>query len=600
MATSAGARELGERLAGLKVRSGRSYDSIGRRVNLGKSTVHRYCTGAAVPEKFGVVEQIGLACGATPAELLELHRLWARAVTPGPPLPQAPADQSEPPEPIEPPNPADSPEPAEPPRPADPPEPAEQPGPAEPVKPAEPPKPSKPRDSTEPPKSVEAPAPADRPEPTRAPALRRRWWPAVLVAAAVLVLIGGSTPVPPAPVPQWVSGPVWMRPPTPVPRELFGVTINSAVGAMPSFRVGAVRLWDSGTRWSEVERQRDRYDWATLDRLVDGANRAGLPALFVFGGTPHWAAPNGPPTPYSDKSSSAPPDDLAEWDAFVTSVVERYRGRIESYELWVLGNDKRFYTGSVETLVEMTRRAAAILRETDPAATLACPGMGQLWTDEGMAVLRRFAELGGYGHCDVASVKLFQRRASDPPESMLELTSTIDRELHAVGLHPPIWNTGTTYTIPLEGKLDETMSRNYAVRFFLVGLYAYDTNVERMYFYNWGGTRIPLVLQAVGGTPTAAALAVEQLQVWLADARVQGCGRGRGSGLPDAVWQCDFLITEGERAYPASILWSHKGTATTTAPPGSRAIRHLDGTTDVLHPGAPLTVTEEPVLVERG
>ncbi|WP_051385566.1 helix-turn-helix domain-containing protein [Actinokineospora inagensis] len=536
MAGLAGARELGERLAGLKARSGRSYDSIGRRVNLGKSTVHRYCTGAAVPERFGVVEQIGLACGADPDELLELHRLWARAVATGGTARR---------EPVEPPEP-------------------------------------------------------EVPETPEVVVRRRRWWPVVLVVAGVFLLIGGSAAVPPARAPQWVSGPAWMRPPTPVPRELFGVTINSAVGAMPTFRVGAVRLWDSGTRWSEVERQRDRYDWSTLDRLVDGANRAGLPVLFVFGGTPHWAAPIGPPTPYSDKSSSAPPDDLADWDAFVTSVVQRYRGRIESYELWVLGNDKRFYSGSVQTLVEMTRRAAKILRATDPAATLACPGMGQLWTDEGMAVLRRFAELGGYGYCDVASVKLFQRRATDPPESMLELTATVDHELHAVGLHPPIWNTGTTYTIPLADKLDETTSRNYAVRFFLVGLYAYDTNLERMYFYNWGGTHIPLVLQAVGGEPTAAALAVEQLQVWLADARVTSCGRGRGSGLPDTVWQCDFLITDGERTYPASILWTHTGTATTTAPPGTRAIRHLDGTTDPLRAGDPLTVTEEPVLVERG
>ncbi|SES42149.1 hypothetical protein [Actinokineospora terrae] len=123
-----------------------------------------------MPEKFGVVEQIGLTCGASTAELLELHRLWARAVSASPELPQ------------------------------------------------EPPKPTEP----------------DTPPPPRS---RRRWWPALIVAAAVLALIGGSTPIPPAPVPQWVSGPVW---------------------------------------------QRGRPNWTTLDRLVDGANHAGLPVLFVY------------------------------------------------------------------------------------------------------------------------------------------------------------------------------------------------------------------------------------------------------------------------------------------------------------------------------
>jgi hypothetical protein len=82
-------------------------------------------------------------------------------------------------------------------------------------------------------------------------------------------------------------------------------------------------------------------------------------------------------------------------------VAERYRGRIEAYELWVLANDQRFYTGSVGTLVEMTRWSSAIIRSVDPAATLVCPGMGQLWNSEGVDFLQRFAKLGGYDHCDV-------------------------------------------------------------------------------------------------------------------------------------------------------------------------------------------------------
>lgn len=537
MADSAGARELGERLAELKARSGRSYDSIGRRVNLGKSTVHRYCTGAAVPSQFAIVERIGTACGADAKELLALHRLWARATAAG--------------------------------------------------------------DGRVPEEPQSEPTPA-APTRTTAPVLRRSLISVAATLVVLLALISSSAVAPPPAVPQWVTGPAWGRPATPVPKELFGVTINSAVGAMPSFRVGAIRLWDSGTRWSEVQRERGVHDWATLDRLVSNAEQAGLPVLFVFGGTPRWAAPNGGHTPYSDQSSSAPPDDLADWDAFVTAVVERYRGRIESYELWVLGNDERFYTGALETLVEMTRRAAAIVRGIDPNATLACPGMGRLWTEDGMAALRRFAQLGGYAHCDVASVKLFQRQASDPPESMLELTANIYRELHAVGLHPPVWNTGTTYTIPLEHKLDEAKARAYAVRFYLVGLYAHDTNLTRMYFYNWGGTRIPIVLQAVGGTPTPAALAVERLQTWLSGAHITACGRGHAMGLLDNVWQCEFTISAFDRSRHATIRWTHAGTAVTTAPTGSRAVHRIDGTSNPLRSGDPLPISDEPVMIERG
>ena len=75
-----------------------------------------------------------------------------------------------------------------------------------------------------------------------------------------------------------------------------------------------------------------------------------------MGGTPAWAAPNGKRSVYPDNAQSSPPDDLAVLDAYVSALVGRYKGRIAAYELWVLANDARMYTGSVETLVEMTRR----------------------------------------------------------------------------------------------------------------------------------------------------------------------------------------------------------------------------------------------------
>jgi hypothetical protein len=395
---------------------------------------------------------------------------------------------------------------------------------------------------------------------------------------------------------QWFEGPAWTLPAAPVPSKLFGVTINSGTGAMPSFRVGAVRFWDSGTRWSEIQRQRGEFDWSAADRLVNGAEKAGAPPLFVFGSTPRWANPAASAGPYSD-GTAAPPTDLADWETFVRAVVDRYRGRIEAYELWVLANDQKFYTGSVETLVEMTRRAGVIIRSGDPKATIACPGMGQLWTAEGVSFYRRFAELGGYDHCDVASVKLFQRQASDPPETMLELTASIDRVMREAGAHPKVWSTGTTYSVTSQPRLDETTARNYAVRFFLVGIYARKINLERMYFYNWGGTKIPLVLQPVGGVPTNAALAVDRLQSWLRRAYSRSCGRGNAANLPENVFQCEFTIRESDRIYDATIRWTDKGTASVVAGRNAESIHRLDGNVEAVQPGDTITLTEEPVLI---
>jgi hypothetical protein len=530
---------LGELLTRLKVTSGRSYESIGRQVHLSKSAVHRYCTGTNVPREFGVLERIALACGAGRGDMARLHRLWLRATAPEEGI--GPVTYE----------------------------------------------------------STESAAPAVSVPMTR-PSWRR---PAAWVSVAMLLVLlmasagDGGRDEPASQEPrQWISGPAWTLPQAAVPSTLFGVTINSGTGAMPAFRVGAVRFWDGGTRWSEIQRERGEFDWSALDRLVNGAENSGKPALFVFGSTPRWASPSGPTGPYPD-GTPAPPVDLADWDAYVRAVVTRYRGRIEAYELWVLANDRRFYAGSVETLVTMTKRAAAVIRPVDPDATLVCPGMGQLWNSEGIDFLKRFAALGGYDHCDVAGIKLFQRMASDPPETMLNLTTEVDRIMHAAGIHPRLWSTGTSYSIALQQPLDERTARNHAVRFYLVGIYARKMNLERMYFYNWGGTKIPIVLQPVGGIPTNAALAVEQLQRWLQDAQSRLCGHGIQTNLPDNVWQCEFTMTESGRTHDATIQWTDTGTATITASPRTQEVRHLDGRVTPLRPGDTVTVTEEPVLL---
>nr|WP_229911122.1 helix-turn-helix transcriptional regulator [Streptomyces aurantiogriseus] len=67
-------------LTELKERTERSYGSLGRRVGMNTSTLHRYCAGDAVPQDFAPVERLAQFCGASPEERLELHRRWLLAV----------------------------------------------------------------------------------------------------------------------------------------------------------------------------------------------------------------------------------------------------------------------------------------------------------------------------------------------------------------------------------------------------------------------------------------------------------------------------------------------------------------------------------------
>ncbi|MFG1604078.1 helix-turn-helix domain-containing protein [Actinoplanes sp. NPDC049265] len=539
--------QLGALLLRLKNRSGYSYAKLGKLVYVGKATIHRYCTGEAVPKHFGTVQDIGRVVGATRAEMAELSLWWSRAVTE---------------------------------------EEAERNG-------AEAPPTEKPSAQTPPDDLTQEPAGPRR----WSFRFRRRSFRFATAAVVLLVVLFVLNGPPPPEDPPTVVGPTWTLPPEPVPRQLFGVTVNSATGDMPTFDVGAVRLWDSGTLWARLQPSRGVFDWYLLDRHIAGTQAAGLPTLFTIGGTPGWAAPDAPKAPYPEDARAAPPDDLADWDAFIRALAQRYAGRIEAYELWALANDHRFYNGDTETLVEMSRRAKDIIDAADPSALVVCPGMGNLWTPEGRTRLQRFAELGGYKYCDVASIKLYQRSAAEPPETMFELTDTVDRILHVSGVHPRVWNTGTTYSIPLEGHLPEARARDYAVRFFLVGIMARNTFIERMYFYSWGKTTVPIVLQADGSPPTAAARGVEALQRWLAGAKSQVCGHGAALDLPPNAWECRFTRKDGSLPSSFTVAWTHQGRATIVAGPGVVAVDRLDGTSTPVRAGSRLELGEEPVLI---
>ncbi|WP_395365728.1 helix-turn-helix domain-containing protein [Streptomyces sp. YH02] len=71
--------EFAALLGQLKDRSGLSYGTLGKRLHMSASTLHRYVNGDAVPVDYAPVERLARLCRATPDELVELHRLWVRA-----------------------------------------------------------------------------------------------------------------------------------------------------------------------------------------------------------------------------------------------------------------------------------------------------------------------------------------------------------------------------------------------------------------------------------------------------------------------------------------------------------------------------------------
>ncbi|MFD7976075.1 helix-turn-helix domain-containing protein [Streptomyces sp. NPDC059071] len=79
MPKDAAVEEFARLVRALKARDGRSYEALGRRLSVSASTLHRYCSGATVPESFAVVDRLAVLCGADEEERRALEAAWQRA-----------------------------------------------------------------------------------------------------------------------------------------------------------------------------------------------------------------------------------------------------------------------------------------------------------------------------------------------------------------------------------------------------------------------------------------------------------------------------------------------------------------------------------------
>ena len=81
--------------------------------------------------------------------------------------------------------------------------------------------------------------------------------------------------------------------------------------------------------WRNIEKTRkNAFEWDEPDRVVDAINQAGLGIIARIDNQPDWAR--------RDKifPASGPPDRLEDWKDFVQTLAERYKGKIQAYEIW--------------------------------------------------------------------------------------------------------------------------------------------------------------------------------------------------------------------------------------------------------------------------
>ncbi|GGG21767.1 hypothetical protein GCM10007304_39490 [Rhodococcoides trifolii] len=125
------------------------------------------------------------------------------------------------------------------------------------------------------------------------------------------------------------------------------------------------------TSWSMIEPRQGQFDWAATDRLVNYATARGMKVLGLVTYTPGWAR-------YRQWSGfEGRPADEDVFAEFAQTAAERYRGRVNTWEVWNEPNLWFFYFPGVDanSFAQIQKATYTAIKSSVPEATVLGPGL---------------------------------------------------------------------------------------------------------------------------------------------------------------------------------------------------------------------------------
>lgn len=377
-----------------------------------------------------------------------------------------------------------------------------------------------------------------------------------------------------------------------ISRSFFGMTDGDPT-SWPVAPVGALRLWDSGVTWRQIEVRPGVFSFTGLDQQVRVARANGARPLLVLGMTPrfHAVRPNTWGV-YGSGSASVPK--TWAWKRYVAKVVGRYGSRVD-YQVWNEANVGSFWAGTPAKMAELTKIASRVVAAKAPAARVVSPALAVRLTGQRKWLRDFYAQrVGGRrvaGWVDVVSLNLYPL-PGDGPEDSRTLLAASRTMLRAAGVRKPIWNTEINYGLKTGGggvarDISREKEAAFVARTYILN--AAD-GVKRVFWYSWqlqdlANTEMTL---RDGVTRTRAGIAYSVVYKWLAGTRMQGCSRdGRGTYL------CTVKASDGVRR----IIWNPSRKVTYRTMKSATRWTGLQGVTHPLNGGESLRVGQSPVMV---
>ena len=414
---------------------------------------------------------------------------------------------------------------------------------------------------------------------------------AVMAAGAVVLSACGGGSSEPAATDTATDTPAVVEP-NGVPATTVGLHIEGVEGgAWASAPFGALRLWDNGTAWSQIETAKGVYNWKNIDdSLANTASKGMTNVMLVLGTTPEWAAKRVRDADYPQPGAASAPADLADWDNWVETVTTKYAGQFEAYQIWNEVNLKNFFNGTPAEMAEMTKRAYDIIKKNDPEALVVAPSPSLRLT----AAFDRFypeylTELATLGWpVDVMAIHTYPDATGDPVARGLLIQKAQDALTAAGAPELPLWDTELNYGLAGPGDLPKQEITGAAAAGFVVRTYIDDLryNIDRSYWYIWTLRPYDLLgVQAYAGSDGEQGFfAVDD---WVTGAAFNGCTEEGDSVI------CNF--SEGSTSW--IVAWAQAGETTYTTPENSQLVCDPLANCQEAAPNSTITLTTIPVRV---
>jgi hypothetical protein len=191
--------------------------------------------------------------------------------------------------------------------------------------------------------------------------------------------------------------------------------------------------------WDGIESARGKYDWLFWDDFVRIAvDEYGITLIPYVCYTPSWNS-TGDTTNFWNHT----PVDYEAFGTFMETIVNRYKSRIKTWELWNEPDIDAYWSGTSADLAKLTKIGAQAVRRADPGAKVVLAGLAhrteflrELLRDHGISPFVDVVNCHSY----------FETWSGEPLEKIPDYVNTIADIIHEYGTHQSIWMAEVGYS----------------------------------------------------------------------------------------------------------------------------------------------------------